>query len=158
MLAAVLLPQREAGAAEPSAHARSYGYGGSFEEGGSCGDTEEATSVFVDCGAQQALTFDEPMLVSLMRKLGFEMDKRECEDLLRDIYAELSCEGRGPDCGQLGRGMPPGPAPKLAAGSSSAQSSMLAPGVCPDSSCGMLAERARPLSSRERQPPVPPPR
>lgn len=159
MLAVLLLPQREA-AASPEQRAPASAYAFDADEGGSCGESEEPESEtkIVDCGAQREARFDEPILISLMRQIGIEMDHQSCEALLRDIYAELSCEGRGPDCGQLSNGMPPGPGPKLAAGSSSARSTLSSLELGEDAGRDALASAVRPLSSRDLQPPVPPPR
>ena len=162
MLVALLLPQGKAEASvEAVSKARELVGPMVAEEGGSCGESEEhadGTKVRVDCGAQRRATIDEPLLVSLMRQLGVEMERDTCEELLRDIYSELSCEGRGPDCGQLDAGTPPPPSPKLAAGSSSAHSTISSLELGEDAGRDALAATARPLSSRDLQPPVPPPR
>lgn len=161
MLVALLLPQGKAEASVAVSKTRALAGPATAEEGGSCGESEEhadGAQVWVDCGAQRRASIDEPILVSLMRQLGVEMERDTCEELLRDIYSELSCEGRGPDCGQLDAGTPPPPSPKLAAGSSSAQSRIFSLELGEDAGRDALAVVARPLSSRDLQPPVPPPR
>lgn len=128
----------------------------SLDEGGSCGENEEPELV-IDCGAQLDRSYDEPMVIGLLRELGLEMDREACDELLRDIYADLSCEGRGPDCGQLHSGAPPAPGPKLGMGSASAQSTFTELELGADQGRRRALERGRPLRSRSFQPPVPPP-
>ena len=129
----------------------------SLDEGGSCGESEESEELVIDCGAQLDRNYDEPVVIGLLRELGLEMDREACDQLLRDIYAELSCEGRGPDCGQLHSGAPPAPGPKLGMGSASAQSTFSELELGADQGRRRALERARPLRSRSLPPPVPPP-
>ncbi|WP_106392388.1 hypothetical protein [Enhygromyxa salina] len=156
MLLALLVPRAEAEAAAPSAEYLPYGQG-VHGEGGACGESQQEE--LVDCGASLHEMLDEPLAIALLRALDVRMTEKACNDLLADIWAQQSCQAEGRDCGKMNSAAPAPPAPKLASSSSSARSSWATIGLAGDDarSPGFNTQLRGP-SSRDLQPPVPPPR
>lgn len=158
ILAGLLIPRGSAqaaglgsGQAVPAAQAAA-----SLDEGGSCGETED--EAIVDCGAGLDRAFDEPFTIKLLRDLDVRMNSRQCTDLLLDIWSQEICAGEGRDCGKMNSSAPPGPGPKLASGSSSAQSGWATLDLGEPSARGLGSAEIRAPISRDIEPPVPPPK
>ncbi|PRQ04960.1 hypothetical protein [Enhygromyxa salina] len=179
ILVALVFPRAEARAgqasASPTAGAPQLNLG---EDGGECGEDPQVETI--DCGdklAQMDRRLDEPLVITLLRAVArptsnestdsssltdssmFNMSERACTELLIDIWSQESCAAQSRECGKINTGAPPGPAPKLASSSSSAQSFLagLALGGAAARRLGRHVSVAGP-SSRDLEPPVPPPR
>jgi hypothetical protein len=130
------------------------------DDGGACGEDLQEESI--NCSGwldDMDQRIDEPFSITLLRTVELHMTERACTELLTDIWSRESCEAQGRECGKINTGAPPPPAPKLASSSSSAQSIWAGLGL------GGAATRrlargtdVRGPSSRDLQPPVPPPR
>lgn len=170
VLLALLLPRSEASAAgvEP-AQLPLAGVGAEAGDAGeelvsSEDDCAEGQSQqeqeLVECAARYEPTLDEPVLVALMRDLGVEMSAAECDELLRELWSEQSCAGRGRDCGKINTGAPPAPGPRFASSSSSARAAWanLELGGPRSGGLSAWAEASEEFRSRDLQPPLPPPK
>jgi hypothetical protein len=166
ILAALLFPRAEAQAAQTPIATRAAPHAlaaDDDDDGGECGEHQQVESI--DCGDKLTSVDprpDEPFAIALLRTVELhtlKMSERACTELLTDIWSQESCQAQGRECGKIHTGAPPGPGPKLASSSSSAQSIWAGLGLC--------GANARPLarstnvrgpSSRDLEPPVPPPR
>lgn len=165
ILIALVFP-RAGAAAKPTSGAAlalpgASGTAVSHDDGGACGeDPQQEESI--NCSEwldEIDQRIDEPFSIALLRTVELHMTERACTELLTDIWARESCEAQGRDCGKINTGAPPGPAPKLASSSSSAQSSWAGLGLGGAGSARFVrSENVRGPSSRDLQPPVPPPR
>ena len=145
--------------AKPIASAAAH-TAGADDEGGACGEDLQEESI--DCGArldEMDQRLDEPFSIALLRTVELHMSEQACTELLADIWSQQSCEAQGRECGKMNSGAPPGPAPKLASSSSSAQSIWAGLGLGGASSNRLgRGTKVRGPNSRDLQPPVPPPR
>jgi hypothetical protein len=134
--------------------------GSTDDDGGACGEDPQVESL--DCsdmldGMDQRL--DEPFAIALLRTVELYMSEQACTQLLADIWSQQSCQAQGRDCGKMNSGAPPGPAPKLASSSASAQSIWAGLGLGhADIRRHRRGTNVRGPTSRDLQPPVPPPR
>ena len=133
---------------------------GPSDDGDACGEDPQEESL--DCSAMLdgvEPRLDEPFAIALLRTVELYMSERACTQLLADIWSQQSCQAQGRDCGKINSGAPPGPAPKLASSSASAQSIWAGLGVGrADVRRHARGTNVRGPTSRDLQPPVPPPR
>ena len=155
ILAGLLIPRGPAEAA-PAPVVQPAHPSASFDDGGSCGEDED--EAIVDCGADLEPTIDEPFALRLLREVEVRMNERTCTDLLLDIWSQQICAGQGRECGKMNSGAPPGPGPKLASSSSSAQSSFVSLDLGEPQVRDHGFAEVRGPTSRDIEPPVPPPR
>lgn len=156
ILAGLLIPQGSAEAAGAPTH-RAAVADRSGDGGGACGETEQEE--LVDCGASLERALGEPFAIALLRELEVRMSEQSCTELLFDIWSQQICEGQGRECGKMNSGTPPGPSPRLASSSSSARSSWASHDLGPEPVRDLdRGVGPRGPSSRDIEPPVPPPK
>ncbi|KIG15007.1 hypothetical protein DB30_06039 [Enhygromyxa salina] len=172
ILVSLVFPRASAQAAKPSSAAAPSHSASmrpalpilvSEDDGGECGADPQVETI--DCGdklAHMEPRIDEPFIMTLLRAVELQssnMSEQACTELLTDIWSQESCSAQSGECGNMNTGTPPAPAPKLASSSSSAQSiwSGLGLGGAGSRRLGRHANVRHP-SSRDLQPPVPPPR
>lgn len=169
ILASLVFPRAGAQAAQTptvvntstsAAHSRGFSTSAiTDDDGGACGEDPQVESI--DCGAkldELDERLDEPFAIALLRTFELQMSEQACTELLADIWSQQSCEAQGRECGKMNSGTPPGPAPKLASSSSSAQSIWAGLGLGDAAPQGFGRSDVQGPNSRDLQPPVPPPR
>jgi hypothetical protein len=165
LLVALMVPRAQAQAATTPGVAKQLATtpvvsGHADDDGGACGEDLQEESI--NCSAwldDMDQQIDEPLSIALLRTVELHMTEQACTELLTNIWSRESCEVEGRDCGKINSGGPPPPAPKLASSSSSAQSIWAGLGL--DGAAARRLARGtdvRGPSSRDLQPPVPPPR
>jgi hypothetical protein len=129
-----------------------------MDEEGACEEIEPQE--LLECGSQYDDMLDAPLVLSLLRALDVGLTEEACDELLADLWSQQVCAAGSVECGKLNAGAPPGPPPKLGSSSASACSrwpDSLGLGLSTEGRLGH-ADRTHAFTSRDLQPPVPPPR
>jgi hypothetical protein len=127
------------------------------DEDGACEESEPQE--LLECDPQVEATLDEPLVISLLRALDVRLTEAACEELLADIWAQQVCVAGSRECGKMNAAAPP-PVPHEWVSSSASGHSCWASLGLPAEAVSRLSfgDGARAFSSRDLQPPVPPPR